>query len=126
VVLSGNRKGHRDPPGGELRLRKLLCFGAQTWRLLRQLSAGRRRGERRWGRPRPGVRKERREGAGIRRRPDDTQIIRATEDRSLLEMPLPITLWWEIEHWEDVWDEDLFWGDVSADLRQRLKELLRS
>jgi hypothetical protein len=41
-------------------------------------------------------------------------------------MPPPITLWWEIEHWEEVWDEDLFWGDVSADLRQRLKELLRS
>jgi hypothetical protein len=41
-------------------------------------------------------------------------------------MPLPIPIWWEIEHWEDIWDEDLFWGDVSADLRQRLKELLRS
>jgi len=109
-----------------VRVRKLLCFGADTWRLLRHLSAGRLRGERRWGLPRPGVRKERWERAGIRPRPGDTETIRAKEDRSLLEMPPPITLWWDIEHWEEVWDEDLFWGDVSADLRQRLKELLRS
>jgi len=109
-----------------VRVRKLLCFGAETWRLLRHLSAGRSRGERRLGQPRPGVRKERRGGAGIHQRPDNTQIIRANVDRSLLEVPLPIPLWWEIDHWEEVWDEDLFWGDVSADLRQRLKELLRS
>jgi hypothetical protein len=109
-----------------MRVRKLLCFGAETWRLLRHLSAGRRRGERRWGQPRLGARKERREGAGIRRRPGDSEIIRANADRSLFELPLPIPIWWEIDHWEDVWDEDLFWEDVTAEIRQRLKELLRS
>jgi hypothetical protein len=62
----------------------------------------------------------------MRRRPDDFEVIRATVDRSLLELPLPLLLWWEIEHWEDVWDEDLFWGEISADLRQRLKEIFRS
>ena len=109
-----------------MRVRKLLCFGVDTWRLLRRLSAGRRRGESRWRQPRPDVRNEQRRGAALRRRPGESEFIRAAEVRSLLEMPLPIPIWWESEHWEDVWDEDLFWGDVSADLRQRLKELLRS
>ena len=109
-----------------MRLRKLLCFGAETWRLLRHLSAGRWKGERRWGQPRPVVRNERREGAGIQPGPGDAETIRAKEDRSLLGMPPPITLWREIDHWEDVWDEDRFWGEISADLRQRLKEIFRS
>ena len=109
-----------------MRLRKLLCFGSETWRLLRHLSTGRWRGERRRGQPRSGVRKEQRQGAAIRRRPDDFEVIRANADRSLFELPLPLLLWWEIEHWEDVWDEDRFWGEISADLRQRLKEIFRS
>jgi hypothetical protein len=109
-----------------VRVRKLLCFGVETWRLLRHLSAGRRRGQRRWEQPGPDVRNERRGGAAIRRRPNDTTIIRAAEDHSLLEMPLPVPLWWEIEHWEDVWDEDLFWEELPAEVRQRLKEILRS
>jgi len=71
-----------------MRLRKLLCFGAETWRLLRHLSAGRWRGERRWGQPGPGVRKQRRQGAAIRRRPDDFEVIRANADRSLFELPV--------------------------------------
>ena len=109
-----------------MRVRKLLCFGSETWRLLRHLCAGRWREERRWGQPRPDVRNERRKGAALRRRPGESEIVRAMEVRSLLEVPVPIPTWWEIEHWEEVWDEDRFWEEISADLRQRLKELLRS
>jgi hypothetical protein len=59
-------------------------------------------------------------------RPDDTEATSVKTDHTILEMPQPKELWWEIDRWDEVWNEDLFWEDVTADLRQRLKELLRS
>jgi hypothetical protein len=59
-------------------------------------------------------------------RPDDTEATSVKTDHTILEMPPPKKLWWEINHWDEVWDEDLFWGDSNAETRRRVKELLRS
>jgi len=48
----------------------------------------------------------------------------AGSDARPVELATPRLPWWEIEHWEDVYDETRLWGDLTQEEMQVLKTLL--
>jgi hypothetical protein len=43
-----------------------------------------------------------------------------------IEIPARRGAWWEIERWDEVYDEDRLWGDLGPEAQRQLTELLRS
>ncbi len=113
----GNRKRHGDPPLG---LARLVCLGVDGWDEL------------------VGVVK----ASGVYRAVE--VVARAVEEPETEELELPAAgsnelspgyhgiafepdagqAWWEIERWDEIPEERTVWGDLSAQGRRRLKELL--
>jgi hypothetical protein len=112
-LWSGNRKGHGDPP-----LRKLLCFGEEVWRDLRGVLGREVRG-----------------GDGRRRRPAVPEAVcidlEGREEGSEgpgasieIELSEELFSWWEVERWDEIYEERLLWGDLSHEGKRILRKLL--
>ena len=110
----GNRKGEGDPL---LCLKKLLCFGEGVWEVLLGVV-----GKERWG------------GDVRVRRPASFQLGQDDEvpeesgnvegDHRCLDITQRQLLWWEVEHWDEIYDERRSWGDLSRESQRNLTKLL--
>jgi hypothetical protein len=119
----GNGKRHGDPPLGAVRPRKLRCFGVATWKRLKQLtSQGARAKQRQKSESRPETDlRDRRSG---KHRSVERTDPNARSRAAALELPEPRRGWWEIEHWDAIYDEERLWGELSLDHQRELKTLL--
>ena len=133
--MPGNGKGHGDPPP-RLRLRKLKRFGSSVWEQLKALITKKEEEGRRREHPRSKWHESRKKRKRCRRKSSSagapkrshTEIIgrrpHAGSDARPVELATPRLPWWEIEHWEDVYDETRLWGDLTQEEMQVLKTLL--
>ncbi len=48
----------------------------------------------------------------------------AEEDHRCLEIELFDPAWWELEHWDEIYDERRSWSDLSREDQRALKRLL--
>ena len=74
-------------------------------------------------------------GDGQRRRPPVSEIApRAIENLSDddeapstslgIELPEELLSWWEMERWDEIFDERVLWGDLSPEGKRTLRKLL--
>ena len=110
---SGNRKGHRDPG-----LSKLVCLGEVGWRELRGLvgrkDLGGDEGER-WPVIPETVRVDPEERAEGPEAPGSSIEI---------DLPEEFISWWEVERWDEIFDERLLCDDLSHEGKRTLRKLL--
>ena len=111
--LSGNRKGQGDPL---LFVKKLLCFGEGVWEELRGVVE-----EEGWG-------GDVSQPAALWRIQDEQRAEDegdlAEEDHRCLEIDHPEPTWWDLEHWNEIYDERRCWGDLSRESQRYLRKLL--
>ena len=41
-----------------------------------------------------------------------------------IDLPEELISWWEVERWEEIFDERLLWGDLSHEGKRTLRKLL--
>jgi len=46
------------------------------------------------------------------------------EDPRCLEIDPPEPTWWELEHWDEIYDERRWWGDLNRETKRDLRKLL--
>jgi hypothetical protein len=96
-------------------LKKLLCFGEGVWWELRGVVTKEgwigdvRRQPTLWRDPHGRVSKSEEP---------------LPEDHRCLEIESPEPTWWELEHWDEIYDDRHWWGDLSRETQRELSKLL--
>jgi hypothetical protein len=96
-------------------LKKLLCFGERVWEELRGVVA---KGG--WGRAvrRPTCpRLDQDEGTA-----EERESVEA--DCRCLEISQGRMPWWEVQHWDEIYEERRSWSDLSPEDQRTLRKLL--